>query len=145
MKVEPTKVDPPRIRGWVFYDAECALCLRGAERWGGLFEQHGFQWLPLQTPGAAVRLGVTEAALLQEMKLQFADGRVVGGIESWVVLFRSVWWLWPIGLLLSLPGCHAISGWVYRRVAANRRCLSGFCKIKVRSKHHAASALFEMP
>ena len=134
-----------KLRGEVFYDAECAFCLRGAERWSGLFERRGFRWMPLQTPGVAVRLGVSETALLQEMTLQLADGRIVGGVDSWIVLFRSVWWLWPMGLLMSLPACNGLSAWAYRRVAANRRCFSGHCKIKPHSRHHAASALFELP
>jgi predicted DCC family thiol-disulfide oxidoreductase YuxK len=116
-------------RGWVFYDAECCFCVAGMKRWGGVFARRGFVWLPLQTPGAAARLGVTEEQLLQKMWLQFAGGRVVSGVNAWSELMRTVWWLWPLGVLIGLPGINAIARVVYRWIARNRYCLGGSCKI----------------
>ena len=121
-------------RGWVFYDGECQFCVRGATRWGDLFARRGFQWLPLQTPGATERLGMMEAALREEMKLLRADGRIFGGVDAWAVLFCSVWWLWPVGMLLSLPGGRWFGGISYRWVARNRYCLSGSCELP--NHHH---------
>lgn len=138
-------------RGWVFYDGECRFCVRGATRWGDLSARRGFHWLPLQTPGTTARLGMTEAALREEMKLLYADGRIVGGVDAWAVLFRSVWWLWPLGALLSLPGARWFGGVGYRWVARNRYCLSGSCELPNRQpvdqgQHHPRhSAFFEMP
>lgn len=116
-------------QGWVFYDAECRFCVAGMKRWGGLFARRGFEWLPLQTPGAATRLGVTEAQLFEEMWVQLADGRVTSGVNAWAALMRSVWWMWPLGVLLAVPGINAIAQVVYRWVARNRYCLGGSCKI----------------
>ena len=116
-------------RGWVFYDAECRFCVAGMKRWGGLFARRGFQWLPLQTPGTAARLGVTDALLLEEMWVQRADGSVLSGVNAWSELMRSVWWLWPLGVLIGVPGINAIARAVYRWVAQNRRCFGGSCKI----------------
>jgi predicted DCC family thiol-disulfide oxidoreductase YuxK len=113
----------------VFYDVECRFCVAGMKRWGGLFARRGFQWLPLQTSGTAARLGVTEAQLLAEMWLQLADGRVASGVNAWSALMRSVWWLWPLGVLIGVPGLNAIARAVYRWVARNRRCFGGSCKI----------------
>ncbi len=117
------------VRGTVFYDAECRFCVAGMKRWGGLFARRGFEWLPLQTPGTAARLGVSEERLLEEMWLQLADGRVISGVNSWSALMRSVWWMWPLGVLLGLPGINAIARLVYRWVARNRHCFGGSCKI----------------
>ena len=117
------------MRGWVFYDAECRFCVAGMKRWGGLFARRGFQWLPLQTPGTATRLGVTDERLLEEMWVQRTDGRVVSGVNAWIELMRSVWWLWPLGVLLGVPGFNAIGCVVYRWIARNRRCFGGSCKI----------------
>ena len=124
MKAEPTK-----LRGEVFYDGECGICSRGAARWGGLFARRGFTWLPLQTPGTSARTGASEAELRAEMKLQFADGRVVGGVAAWAVLFRSVWWLWPLGVVMDLPGVKVLSAAAYRWFARNRHCISGACHL----------------
>lgn len=117
------------VRGWVFYDAECRFCVRGMRRWGGLFARRGFVWLPLQTPGTAVRLGVADSQLLGEMWLQLAGGRVASGVNAWSELMRSVWWLWPLGALLGVPGLNAVARRIYRWIARNRYCLGGSCKI----------------
>ncbi len=117
------------VRGWVFYDAECRFCVAGRQRWGGVFGRRGFVWLPLQTPGAAARLGVSEEQLMEEMWLQFADGRVARGANAWAEMMRRVWWLWPLGVLIAVPGFNWVARAVYRWVARNRRCLGGSCKI----------------
>ena len=118
-----------KIRGRVFYDAECRFCVAGRRRWGVLFERRGFVWLPLQTPGTAARLGITENQLRAEMWLQRADGRVTSGVGAWSELLRQVWWLWPLGMLIALPGFNALARVLYRWIARNRHCLGGHCPI----------------
>ena len=146
VNTEITDNNVAKPSGWVFYDGECALCTRGARHWGGLFARRGFCWLPLQTPGVAGRLGVTKAALLEEMKLQLADGRVLGGVGAWAVLFCSVWWLWPLGVLLDLPAIHWLGAGCYRWIARHRRCVGGRCGLHgSESPHHRHAVFFEIP
>ena len=134
------------MRGEVFYDADCAICVRGVTRWAGLFERRGFRWLPLQTPGAPARVGASEAELRAEMKLRLAGGRVLGGVDAWAGLFRSVWWLWPVGILIGLPGIRPSGAAAYRWLARNRYCLSGACELhRSPSIHHRHAAFFELP
>jgi predicted DCC family thiol-disulfide oxidoreductase YuxK len=133
-------------RGWVFFDAECDFCVRGATRWGGWFERRGFRWLPLQTPGTAKRLGVAETALREEMHLLLADGQLAHGVEAWVILFRAVWWLWPLGFLLRRPGIHWLGDCTYRWVARNRNCFAGRCENRrPKPSRHRHGAFFELP
>jgi predicted DCC family thiol-disulfide oxidoreductase YuxK len=120
--------------GWIYFDAECPFCVAHRSRWGRIFERRGFVWLPLQTPGAAQRLGVTEAQLRAEMWLQFADGRKFSGVNAWSAQMRRVWWLWPLGVMLALPGFNAGARWIYRWIAQNRHCLGGTCTIHPPSK-----------
>ena len=141
-------------RGWVFYDAECDLCRNGVARWGSVFALRGFEWRPLQTiihpscaplgegGGAAERLGIDDAGLREEMKLLLPDGRVLGGIDAWRVLFRSVWWLWPLGVLLALPGFHAIGAACYRWIARHRYRLGGQCRVHGGSRTHRRNRAF---
>ncbi len=116
-------------RGSVFYDAQCRLCVAGRQRWGALFERRGFSWVPLQTPGTAARLRITENQLRSEMWLQRADGRTLVGVDAWCALMRSVWWLSPLGMLMALPGIHAAARILYRWIARNRHCLGGSCNV----------------
>lgn len=132
-------------RGSIFYDLECPVCRRGRKVWGEIFDRRGFEWLPLQSPGAADRLGLPETALLEEMKLRLPDGQVIGGIDSWIVLFRSVWWLWPLGALLSLPGFHALGGGCYRWIARNRYCFGGKCGLGPKQRYRRKIPFLDLP
>jgi predicted DCC family thiol-disulfide oxidoreductase YuxK len=121
-----------RPAGGIFFDAECRFCVGSRQRWGLIFERRGFVWLPLQTPGTADRLGITESQLHAEMWLQLADGRNYSGVNAWSVLMRRVWWLWPLGAMLALPGFNAIGRAGYCWIAAHRHCLGGACSIPKR-------------
>ncbi len=135
----------PALRGEVFYDAGCGLCTRGVTRWGEVFVRRGFHWLPLQTPGTPTRTGASADELRAEMKLRFADGHVVGGAAAWAALFRSVWWLWPLGVLMGLPGISSLSAVVYRWIARNRYRVSGACALQsARHEHHRHTAFLEL-
>lgn len=131
MNTEMTKYNGEVLHlGWIFFDAECGVCAAGRRRLGRIFERRGFRWLPLQTPGTAARLGVSEAELRSEMRLQLADGRVLAGIDAWIHLWRSVWWLWPLALLASVPGLHGAGDTLYRWVARHRYCFAGRCAVR---------------
>ena len=43
---------------------------------------------------------------MEEMWVQCADGRVASGVNAWGALMRSVWWMWPLGVLIGLPGIN---------------------------------------
>jgi predicted DCC family thiol-disulfide oxidoreductase YuxK len=134
------------MAGWIFYDADCRVCTGGVTRWGGLWTRRGFRWTPLQAPGVAARLRVTETALRQEMKLLLPDGRVLGGAEAWAFLLRAVWWLWPFGALMGVPGLKRLGRAAYRWVARNRHCLGGCCASQTLAKRRRRTLpFFEMP
>lgn len=123
MITETTEYTVDETRGWIFYDAKCPVCQRGMKFWSTPFIRRGFRWLPLQTPGTAERLCISQAALLEDMKVLCADGRLFGGVDAWVVLGRSIWWLWPLALMFALPGLHAFAAVCYRWIARRRYCL----------------------
>lgn len=146
MNTEITDENGKKPTGWIFYDAECGFCVHGVKRWSKIFASRGFRWLPLQTPGTAARLGVSESALRDEMKLLCVDGRVAGGVDAWALLFRSVWWLSPVGMLLKLPGAHWFGANIYRWIARNRYCFAGRCELhRHEMDHKRHAAFFEMP
>jgi predicted DCC family thiol-disulfide oxidoreductase YuxK len=143
--VNTAKSERKGISGRVFYDAECPICRKGRRVWGEIFDRRGFVWLPLQTPGVVGLLGLSEAALLEEMKVQLPDGRVIGGIDSWVVLFRSVWWLWPIGTLLAVPGFHRLGQVCYCWIARNRYCFGGKCVARTEQPRRRTMPFMDLP
>ncbi len=120
--------DLSQREAWVLYDGSCSLCIRLAERFRGRLERAGFRLAPLQTPWVRQRLGLPEEQLLSEMRVLTATGEVLGGAEGVVHLVRAIWWLWPLRLASRLPFGMKLLRWVYRRVAARRRCDEGACE-----------------
>lgn len=130
MKTEITEYENnAAYRGTIFYDAECALCVEGRHLAGGIFGSRGFLWRPMQAPGSAASLGVSESVLVRRMHLREADGRVTDGAGALGVLCRSVWWLWPLGVILAVPGFRDAGRALYEWAARNRHCLGGSCVI----------------
>jgi predicted DCC family thiol-disulfide oxidoreductase YuxK len=129
MNTEITENRAGMPAGWIFYDAACRSCVRGRYRTGRLFESRGFQWLPLQTPGAAERLGVPASAFEIRMHLLTPNGRVLHNADALSLLCRQVWWLWPIGVALLVPGFRELGRVIYDWFARNRYRIGGACDV----------------
>ncbi|HEY5912446.1 MAG TPA: DUF393 domain-containing protein [Verrucomicrobiae bacterium] len=139
MNTEITDKNAAKPAGWIYFDGDCRFCTAHRQRWGKIFERRGFVWVPLQTPGTAERLGITEAQLQAEMWLQLADGRKFSGINAWSVPMRRVWWLWPLGVVLAVPGFNAVGRALYRWLAKHRHCIGGACAVPGRAQAHSSS------
>lgn len=63
------------------------------------------------------------------MHLLLADGRVFNNADAFGILCRSVWWLWPIGALLLVPGFRELGRLTYDWFARNRYRFGGTCAI----------------
>ena len=132
MNTEIPATDNASPAGWIYFDAGCRFCVAQQRRWGRILERRGLVWLPLQTPGAAEQLGITDDQLRSAMWLQLADGRTFSGVDAWSALLLGVWWLWPVGVLLQLPGFHAAGRMLYAWIARHRHCLGGACALPPR-------------
>lgn len=132
------------INGMVFFDAECPMCQRLAQRFGPLLHQRGFEMVPLQTDWVAPILKVEPAELLEEMHLLCTDGRVLRGVEAYLEFARHGWfthWLVP---LARLPIIYRVLNRCYRYTAAHRHCVGGHCKIH-RKPHHRTIPFMDLP
>ncbi len=110
----------PPFRGEVFYDGQCPICLRGIARFGGLLARHGFKVEPLQTPGTQERAGRSREAMMRDMHLLTADGRVMAGVDAYLHIGDTIGWLRPIAWIARLPGLRWLADQAYRCVADNR-------------------------
>jgi alginate O-acetyltransferase complex protein AlgI len=118
-----------KLNGWVFYDADCRLCVRLAHRFQILLARRNFELLPLQSPWSRVRLGLTEPELLAEMRVITPDGNVLGGADALLEISRHYRLAWPVRQLARLPAIHHLFQQIYRRIARNRSCVNGACEI----------------
>ena len=115
--------------GWVFYDADCVWCRTGARWCAGLLRFYGYEALPLQTPGLAQCLGVTDDALHSAMHILTIEGRRFAGADAYMEIARARAWSRPLAWLGSLPMVLPILRRVYHWIAANRPCNSGSCRL----------------
>jgi predicted DCC family thiol-disulfide oxidoreductase YuxK len=120
-------------KGWVFFDRECGICTRLAERFRGALAKRGFRLAALQDPRAASLLALPPAEMLREMRVVTTEGAVHGGANAVVFLAGRIWWAWPVYFAGRLPG----AGWVldagYRWFAAHRHCSSRGCGLAAKN------------
>ena len=124
-----TRLPRDYIAGWLYYDGACPFCLRWVGRLGFIARQGGFESVPLQSEAARRDLGLADGELPPEMKLRLADGRLVGGVDAYIVLAEAAGWTAPLGWLARVPGFNQLAWRGYRWIAANRYCLGAHCQL----------------
>ena len=112
---ETSETSNPALRV-VLYDDACGMCLRTVARLRPLLEPRGFRFEPF--PDGVEKI---------EMKLLLPSGMVIGGADAVVAMLQAVRWLRPLTMLTRLPGIMPLLRAGYRKVAANRHCISGAC------------------
>ncbi len=97
---------------------------------------------------------IIEPELFSAMHVRASQGKVSHGVDAWAMLFRRVWWLWPFGVFLAIPGVRYLAGLGYGAFARHRYCIDGFCRFdpgpgkrRKNPKHcgHRHAAFFELP
>ena len=76
-----TSSEPQRPKGWILYDESCGVCRRWVPFWEGALQRRGFAIAPLQADWVRARLQLSEAELLQDLRLLLADGSQVRGAD----------------------------------------------------------------
>ncbi|MGH9795213.1 MAG: thiol-disulfide oxidoreductase DCC family protein [Candidatus Acidiferrales bacterium] len=104
-----------RLRGWVFYDANCEFCTATANRFRHTLARRGFRLVP--------------SGLWPELRLLTVDGHTFGGADAVLDLARRIWWARPMWALAQLPGMRRLARRVYRQIAAHRYCIAGECAL----------------
>ena len=135
--------------GTVFYDHTCHFCRRTMLLVGPLFRRRGFAWAPFPATAASrpsnAPLSSQDPMLVPEMKLQLPGGPILGGVDAWIHLLRSVWWLWPFAIILALPGFNACARAGYRWIARNRYCFGGTCPVQHPVRHRRKIPFLDLP
>lgn len=118
------------IKGYIFYDANCAFCKSWVIRTHTFVMTLGFHFVPMQADWALDAIGVKTIEHIQEMKLLTSNDELYGGVDAFVHVCREAWYLMPVAILLNLPGINHLAKWIYRMIARNRHCLGGVCAIE---------------
>jgi predicted DCC family thiol-disulfide oxidoreductase YuxK len=123
--------------GWVLYDGDCSLCTGSIQRFGSVLRRAGFTPATLQS--------TRPTGPLTEMIVLLPDGRTFGGADALVQIARCVWWTWPLYALTKFPGVVPLMRVAYRRLAADRYCLGGACRLTGRKLLGAWIPLLLLP
>jgi predicted DCC family thiol-disulfide oxidoreductase YuxK len=132
----------------VFYDDHCPVCRATLDRWRTVFEDRRIVFHAMREPWVRQVLRIPTEGFPQEMKLQPREGPMLGGLNAVAWMCRRVWWLWPAGVLMVVPGLHHLARMGYRYVARNRYCLGDVCPVATthpNARHIAATTFLEMP
>ena len=117
----------PAAKGWVLYDGDCAFCVRWLTFWAPVLRCRGFEIETLQADWIPEALCIARDKVLNDIRLLTSDGVSYAGADVYLFAAKCIWWAWPFGVLFSLPGFNWMIWAGYRRFAANRQCVSGYC------------------
>ncbi|MCH4564899.1 MULTISPECIES: thiol-disulfide oxidoreductase DCC family protein [Halomonas] len=112
----------------VYYDAVCPGCRRDRaryERWAGGAAE-AVEWIDVTDNAARLReRGVEPREALLSLHVEDHRGRIVEGIDAYILLMRRVPRLRPLAWLLDLPGVKALLERAYRRWVRRRLAREG--------------------
>ncbi len=128
MRNSPPRRSHTEQAGYVLYDADCAFCARWAKFWSPVLHRRGFELDALQAEWVSDALGMSREETLRDLRLITTTGKTYAGADVYLYVARKIWWAWPFGILFSLPGFRQLIWAGYRRFAANRYCVSGYCR-----------------
>jgi predicted DCC family thiol-disulfide oxidoreductase YuxK len=109
-------------RGWLFYDADCAFCIKIVRALAPSLQKRGFALAPLQDPRVGPLLGLSPSELFLEMRLLLSNGQQTGGADAAVAIAHEIWWARPVVWLSRLPGMMQLLRRTYPWIAARRKC-----------------------
>jgi predicted DCC family thiol-disulfide oxidoreductase YuxK len=104
----------------LFFDGACGMCTRSVELLYRLDRTGKLQAEPLQSPGAAQRLGISPSELLDSVRWLDSSGAVYSGAEAAnAPLSAAIGTRIPL-VIYRIPGIGLIEEAIYRWVAAHR-------------------------
>ena len=117
-------------RGWLFFDAECALCTRIARSLAGPMRRRGLAVAALQDPRVAALLGLSREELLRAVRYVSSDGAGFSGADALLAVARELWWAWPLVWLVKIPAVLPVMRAGYRWGTARWNCHAEHCVVE---------------
>ncbi|MEI6949519.1 DCC1-like thiol-disulfide oxidoreductase family protein [Paraflavisolibacter sp. H34] len=129
-KLLTRKQRPPVLK--FYYDAECPLCIRTRIVLSSLdhFKKVEFRSVQSYSAQEPALAGIAYDDLLNEIYGVDSRGRLYKGVDTYLRVFRAIWFLKPLSWLLRVPGIYQLARKLYTYVAGNRhteRCTEANC------------------
>ncbi|WP_214228883.1 DCC1-like thiol-disulfide oxidoreductase family protein [Pedobacter sp. B4-66] len=115
-----------------YYDAECPLCVRTRIILEHLDSKNRIEFLTIQENylNEPTLKGIEFDMLLNDIYSVDMKGRVYNGLDTYIKIFNTIWYLKPVSLALRIPGIYHACKVIYRHIAINRtveRCTDDNC------------------
>jgi len=108
------------MNGTLFFDGACGMCTRSRDFLLKIDRTGNVHTEPLQSPGAAERLGITPASLLDSVRWLDSSGTVYSGAQAANAAFcAAIGTRIPLAIY-RIPGIRFIEDAIYRWVAGHR-------------------------
>jgi predicted DCC family thiol-disulfide oxidoreductase YuxK len=109
-----------QMTGILFFDGACGMCTRSRNLLLRVTRTGDLQTEPLQSPGAAQRLGIAPSSLLESVRWLDSSGAVYSGAEAANAALSSAMGTRLPLALYRIPGIRFVEDAIYRWVAAHR-------------------------
>ena len=115
-----------------FYDSECPLCIRTKIVITHLdwFNKIGFKTVQFDAAENQYLKNIEQTVLLDDIYSVDTKGKIYSGVNTYIQVLKRIFYLFPLAILLQLPGIYQIAKKIYGYVAKNRsteRCTEENC------------------
>jgi predicted DCC family thiol-disulfide oxidoreductase YuxK len=106
----------------VFFDRQCPLCNRTVLILNhfDIFKCIDFKNAQDHAAHYPAMAAISPETLLTDLYALDGENRVYSGVNTYTQIFLKMRYLYPVGLILSLPGIHALAVKKYRAIADSR-------------------------
>jgi predicted DCC family thiol-disulfide oxidoreductase YuxK len=115
-----------------YYDTECPLCIRTKITISHLdwFNKIGFKTVQFDAQDNEKLTLIEQNVLLDDIHSIDKHNNVYLGVDTYIQVFKRIFYLYPLYLILKIPGIYHIAKRIYSYIALNRdteRCTEENC------------------
>ena len=115
-----------------YYDSECPLCIRTKIVITHLdwFNKIGFKTVQFDAAENQYLKNIEQTVLLDDIYSVDTKGKIYSGVNTYIQVLKRIFYLFPLAILLQLPGIYQIAKKIYGYIAKNRsteRCTEENC------------------
>ena len=115
-----------------YYDSECPFCIRTKIIITHLdwFNKIGFKTVQFDAVENQYLKNIEKTVLLDDIYSVDTKGKIYSGVDTYIQVLKRIFYLFPLAMVLKLPGIYHIVRKVYAYIAKNRsteRCTEENC------------------
>ena len=116
----------------ILYDGNCGLCSKEINYYKKIDKKNVFEWVNVYTDDFYLKkLAILKTEALMELHAIDKEGNVYKGVDSFILIWKNLSFLWSIlGILVSFYPIYIIAKFAYKKFAIKRFNKLGYCDMK---------------